>query len=527
MLHLLEIVATLVGAYLIKVILTHRKLPAPLPPGPRRKPLIGNLLDLPPSGGLDWVHWHKFKEQYGPISSTRVLGETFIIINEAQIAVELLEKRSAIHSSRPQGQFNHMSGYSDVTSAMAYTDTLKVHRKLLHKQVGSVNSVARFNRVQEAEVGRFMLRSLDAPQDLIAHIRKLAGGVILKVAYGYNVERDGRDPFVEIANDSVDKFGKSVTPGMWLVDFIPALKYIPAWLPGGGFHQTAKEFRVAADTISAKPYAFVLDQMSRNAHVPSFLSELFERNGIPEPGTEQETTFKWSAATLYGAGSDTTVSTLGSFFLALALFPEVQKKAQEEIDRVVGTDRLPVSADRENLPYIQAVVKEAFRWHPVVPMGLVHQSTEEDTWGGYYIPKGSQILPNIWAFLHDPATYPDPGAFKPERFLETEDHRPERDPHFLAFGFGRRVCPGRTIADATAYITIAQSLAVFNFAKPIRDGKEVELKPAFLPGVISHPAPYEISIKPRKKQHEALIRAVETKYRWEKSHAEELNRVAS
>ncbi|RAH43882.1 cytochrome P450 [Aspergillus brunneoviolaceus CBS 621.78] len=527
MLHILEILATLVGAYLVKVILTRRKLPAPLPPGPRQKPLIGNLLDLPPTGGQDWVHWFKFKELYGPISSVQVLGETFIIINDAQIAVDLLEKRSAIHSSRPQGQFNHLSGYNEVTSAMAYTDTLRIHRKLFHKQIGSVNSVARYNNFQEAEVGRFMLRSLEAPQDLIPHIRKLAGGVILKVAYGYNIERDGEDPLVEIANDSVEKFVRSITPGMWLVDFIPALKHIPSCFPGGGFQQAVKEFRVAADNLSAKPYAFVLDQMSRNAHAPSFLSGLFEKNGIPEPGSEQETTFKWTAATLYGGGADTTVSTLTSFFLALALFPEVQKKAQEEIDRVVGTSRLPGFADRENLPYIEAVVKEAFRWHPVVPMGVVHQSMEEDTWGGYHIPKGSQILSNIWAFLHDPATYPEPGNFKPERFLASANHTPERNPHFLAFGFGRRVCPGRTIADATAYLTIAQSLAVFNFSKPIKDGDEVDLKPQFLPGVISHPAPYEISIKPRSEQHEALIRAVEVIYPWEKSHAEELHRVVS
>ena len=86
------------------------------------------------------------------------------------------------------------------------------------------------------------------------------------------------------------------------------VKHIPSWFPGGGFHQAVKEFRVAADNLSAKPYAFVLDQMSRNAHAPSFLSGLFEKNGIPEPGSEQETTFKWTATTLFGGGAD-TVST--------------------------------------------------------------------------------------------------------------------------------------------------------------------------------------------------------------------------
>ena len=82
--------------------------------------------------------------------------------------------------------------------------------------------------------------------------------------------------------------------------------------------------------------------------------------------------------------------------MAMALFPEAQRKAQEEIDRVVGTDRLPTFEDRENLPYVDALVKEALRWHPVVPMGVPHVTTEDDIYEGYFIPKGSILLPNIW-----------------------------------------------------------------------------------------------------------------------------------
>lgn len=84
------------------------------------------------------------------------------------------------------------------------------------------------------------------------------------------------------------------------------------------------------------------------------------------------------------------------FFLAMTLYPDVQHKAQEEIDRVVGSDRLPGFQDRENLPYIDAIVKEVLRWHPVAPMGLAHVSTEDDICEGYLIPKGALLLPNIW-----------------------------------------------------------------------------------------------------------------------------------
>jgi cytochrome P450 len=85
-----------------------------------------------------------------------------------------------------------------------------------------------------------------------------------------------------------------------------------------------------------------------------------------------------------------------SFFLAMTLFPDVQRQAQEEIDRVLGPDRLPKVADRARLPYIDAVVKEVLRWHPVAPMGIPHASSEDDTWEGHFIPKGSLLMPNIW-----------------------------------------------------------------------------------------------------------------------------------
>jgi cytochrome P450 len=80
----------------------------------------------------------------------------------------------------------------------------------------------------------------------------------------------------------------------------------------------------------------------------------------------------------------------------MTAFPEVQRKAQEEIDRVIGGDRLPTSSDRPNLPYIEATVKEVLRWHPVAPMALPHTSTADDEFEGYFIPKGSMLFANVW-----------------------------------------------------------------------------------------------------------------------------------
>lgn len=126
---------------------------------------------------------------------------------------------------------------------------------------------------------------------------------------------------------------------------------------------------------------------------------------------------------------------------------------------------------------------------------------------------------------HDPELYHDPMAFKPERFLGIDGKEPEMDPHTIVFGFGRRVCPGRILADITVYLSVAQSLAVFNVTKAVENDKEVEVKPEFQAGVISHPVPWKFNITPRSSAHKDLILSVEKLHPWEQSDAPELENI--
>jgi cytochrome P450 len=142
-----------------------------------------------------------------------------------------------------------------------------------------------------------------------------------------------------------------------------------------------------------EPYAFVKSQMQDKEAKTSFLSQAIESLGSD---ASMEYIHKWSAASMYLGGADTTVSSLMTFFLAMAVFPQVQKKAQEELDRVLGGERLPITSDKASLPYIEAVMKETHRWHPVAPMAIPHCCTQEDSIKGYRIPKGAMILPNNW-----------------------------------------------------------------------------------------------------------------------------------
>jgi cytochrome P450 len=115
--------------------------------------------------------------------------------------------------------------------------------------------------------------------------------------------------------------------------------------------------------------------------------------------------------------------------------------------------------------------------------------------------------------------------FKPERFLSENENIPEPDPRKLVFGFGRRICPGRLLADSSLYLNIAQTLAVFQFNKLIENGHEIEQVASFLPGVISGPAPFKTSVKPRSTQHEELIRSIEKIHPWQESDASVLDRI--
>ena len=225
----------------------------------------------------------------------------------------------------------------------------------------------------------------------------------------------------------------------------------------------------------------------------------------------------------------------------MALYPEVQKKAQEEIDSVIGPNRLPNFEDRPSLPYINAVVKESMRWHVPAPLGeffivvgvlcipfwridseaVPHMATNDDEYNGYYIPKGTVVLGNAWSvrtslilsvvdlfflfrsILHDPELFNNPMEYQPERYLKDGLLKPDYlDINSVVFGFGRRlvlhvfllrciniswiiiflyrVCPGRHLADNLLFSIVSCLLAVYDIKPPVDNmGNPIKLEADF------------------------------------------------
>ncbi|CDO71681.1 hypothetical protein BN946_scf184915.g25 [Trametes cinnabarina] len=190
----------------------------------------------------------------------------------------------------------------------------------------------------------------------------------------------------------------------------------------------------------------------------------------------------------YEAGSDTSFSTLLGFFLAMCHYPEVQRKAQAELDAVVGPHRLPDFGDRDALPYINAVIKEALRWHIVLPLGLPHRTVQDDEIDGYFLPAGTILIPNTWAMMQDADAYDKPREFYPDRFIrDGKLDTTVRDPAAYVFGYGRRVCAGRHFADEMLYLAIASVLHVFIIEPPLdENGQPVKVEHRQSPGLISY-----------------------------------------
>lgn len=157
------------------------------------------------------------------------------------------------------------------------------------------------------------------------------------------------------------------------------------------------------------------------------------------------------------------------------------------------------------MPYTSALMKEVMRLYPITPLCIPHRLVEDDVYNGMDLPKGSIVYPNIWAMSHSMADYgPDPDAFRPERFLETN----VRDPSSYVLGFGRRICPGRYMAINSFFTAISAILQVFIMSKQVNeDGSEKPLEPQWVDGLATHLEPFPASFKLRFEGAEKLITA--------------------
>lgn len=217
------------------------------------------------------------------------------------------------------------------------------------------------------------------------------------------------------------------------------------------------------------------------------------------------------------AGSETTSAALNSLMLYLSAYPSVQTRAHTELDAVIGDERSPTFADEEQLPYIRCIIKEILRLRPVTNMGTPHYTSADIIYKDYFIPKGSVVAIQQYAIHYDPERYPDPAAFKPERYadhhLKSGAYAGGNDPYerdHFSFGAGRRICTGLHLAENSLYITLAKILWAFDILPPLDpDGREIPVDcsdDAYEPGANTLPKPFKCRFIPRTAKIQQTMR---------------------
>ncbi|CCM06173.1 uncharacterized protein FIBRA_08415 [Fibroporia radiculosa] len=475
---------------------------SPLPPGPRNLSLIGNTLHMPI--GREWITFAQWAKKYGDIMHLSVLGRSIIVLSSPKTISDLLDKRSTIYSDRPVlTMAGTLVGYDRVIPLEPYTPRHRQGRKLMQSAISP-----RTQPVLQASISsqmiHFLPRLVDSPAHFRQHTRWLVDSIVFQITYAYNISGHD-DPLVQLADRVNRDFGRPIAPAAFLVDIFPSLRHIPDWFPGAGFKAIARDMRRTYLDMRDRQYDRIRAEVAHGTAKPSLVTTLIEGN--PNPTPEEDDLYRNVVASVYGAGSDTSVSALESFFLIMSRFPHVQKAAQAEIDAVVGRGRLPTFGDRERLPYVDALIKEIYRWNPVVPMSLPHRLMQDDVYEGYHIPAGATVIGNSWAILHDPDLYPDPFDVVPERYLMKQDGERNPDPRAFAFGYGRRVCPGQIIADDTLFLFVASILATFDVGPPLgANGRpHAQEDVAYTAELISHPGPFDCTITPRSADVEKLL----------------------
>ncbi|CAO2652083.1 Nn.00g003660.m01.CDS01 [Neocucurbitaria sp. VM-36] len=488
------------------------RLRSKMPPGPFPYPIIGNTFQLPDH--KPWLYFEELSKKYDTPLITYWIGRNPTVwINDAWTANELLDKRAGIYCSRPRmlvfaelgaGQNNLVNL---ITTTPAQRERFRALRKLTHQGVG-IQQVKRYRDFQNDESKVVALDLLSSPENYVAHFERYATSVVSIIGFGRRVGSH-MDPIITEVIALMHRAADLNVPGKtfpMLMETFPALARVPTeyapWKHGMGSKKTSHRghdfFFSLAQEANEKP-----------GHEDCYAKMLFKEK---EKYNLQVKEISALAGNLFGAGSDTSSSTLITAVLAMRAFPETLISAWEELDRVVGQDRSPSFDDDANLPYMRAFVKEVFRWRSVAIIGgQPHAPVQDDYYNGYLIPKSTWVQGNVWAIHHNEREFPDPDRFNPNRFLK--NHPDARafpgERGYMTFGWGRRVCSGQALAEQGTWLTVARLVWGFKI-EPATDehGQPIPVDIFdYTNGLNMRPQPFKVSIKPRNERiRQAIVR---------------------
>ncbi|KAF8632721.1 hypothetical protein AX15_001718 [Amanita polypyramis BW_CC] len=452
----------------------------PLPPGPPGHWLFGNTIPKV----YAYRKFEEWTQEYGPVFSLRQGFNTIVVVGRLQAAMDIMEKEGSNTADRPRiiAAGETLSGGMRLLMTPA-GERFKKMRRALHAYL-QPKIVSSYGTLMRGRAKQLLLDIFDNPARHQDHAKRYAASVVMLLAYGV-LPKGCDDPDIQAVNNCLTVLGNNMRPGIWMVDYWPFLRFIPGYL------KEMQDGHVKELGLFKRKLFEVRDKMAYGEELSNcFGKYLLERQKELEL-SDGETAYL--AGSMFGAGSDTTASAISVCIMAAACYPEAQRQVQEELDRVVGRDRVPTLADMNVLPRTHAYVLESFRWRPVTAGGFPHRATKEIIWKNYRIPKGATVIGNVWAVGRDPQYFPDPERFDPQRWLDKEGKIRE-DLKSFSFGFGRRVCPGMHIATGSIFLNTALIL----WAMTIKSDPAFPIDPlAFSESANAHPLPFKVVFEPR------------------------------
>ena len=450
------------------------------------------------------------------------MGEDLVVVSDLKILEELLVKRKANYSSRPE--------YPAIPGAnhdMRYLPLLSHGGTLAHYQrFGTALTVLTDHHGRARRFAHHLLAKL--PQDRLVDVTTRAtkdyiqallqdpcNAKALTELYVSRIscEISWGDPTVAQKNvETAWALMHHVSPGATPLSKLPFLTLAWDLLPD--FLQPWKVNELAR-RASEREFWLTEQEKARYANNGSFTltQETYKQR---DKGISDEEEAANSVGMLTVIGSLLLATPVQSFLIAMCHHPEWQVKGAEELDRVCP-GRLPTPGDLKDLPVLRAIIRETHRWRPPIPIGAPHASEQDDVYNGYFIPKKSSVLALAWTIERDESVFPDPDSFRPERWLEPTwptykeplTIYPQIKGHH-GFGWGNRMCLGQDFVEIVNMIMIGSLLACCSVAKK-RDpltGGEIEIDTMdYEPFTIFvRPYAWEMEAKPRS---EGLLKSLD------------------
>ncbi|KAF4403066.1 hypothetical protein G4B88_027837 [Cannabis sativa] len=461
-----------VGVYSLIKKLRSRGSSLPLPPGPRPWPIIGNL---PHMGPVPHHATAALARKYGPLMYLRLGFVDVVVAASASVAAQFLKVHDANFSSRPpnSGAKYIAYNYQDLVFR-PYGPRWRMLRKISSVHLFSGKAMDDYSYVRQEEA-KMLVRALVNSKTREVNLGQLLNlctvNALGRVMLGYRVFGDGSG-----ASDArADEFKAMVVEVMVLAGIFNIGEFVPAleWLDLQGVAAKMKKLHKRFDTFLGGIIEEHKTKIAQNKqHTHDLLTTLISLNENSEDESQKltDTEIKALLLNMFTAGTDTSSSTVEWAIAELIRHPKIMARVQEELDHVVGRDRLVSDADLTQLTYLQAVIKEIFRLHPSTPLSLPRMASQDCEINGYHIPKGSTLLVNVWAIARDPEQWTDPLEFRPERFLPGGEKAhvdiKGNDFEVIPFGAGRRICVGMTMGLRMVKLLTATLVHAFNMKLP-------------------------------------------------------------